>query len=64
MEATLPVVLLCAGFYMHRLIHKSPERDGIDFFFFLVPFTEKMTNSERLGNLSKATQLVRNIDGI
>lgn len=29
-EATLAVVLLCARFYMHSLIHKSPEKNGTD----------------------------------
>lgn len=29
-EATLAVVLLCARFYMHGLIHKSPEKNGTD----------------------------------
>lgn len=29
-EAILAVVLLCARFYMHGLIHKSPEKNGID----------------------------------
>lgn len=29
-EAILAVVLLCARYYMHGLIHKSPEKNGID----------------------------------
>lgn len=52
---------VCQVLYAH-LIYKCSERNGTD--IFLVPFyREENLKSETLDNLSKATQLVRDIDG-
>lgn len=58
-EAALAVVLLCASFYIH-LIHKFPERHGIN--FNLIPFY-KEENIKKLDNSFQATQLLRDTDG-